>query len=219
MSDFPNNKNAAKAQGVRFYFTGIPCQRGHVAKRYLTSHCSACRSEEQDLVRSSDKNNFKKRQKLYKKTYEQKNKEKIKLRRKPEYAREAYKKWYAKNKEKAREKERKWRAGNQEAAKAISLNRVSRKRSAEGFFSKNDIKNILKRQNNKCSFCNIELLKYHVDHIIPLAKGGSNWPENLQIMCPSCNCSKGAKDFKIWKEEILANKPDWLSPDLQTNNA
>ena len=31
----------------------------------------------------------------------------------------------------------------------------------------------------------------HVDHIIPLNKGGKSIPENLQILCRSCNAKKG----------------------------
>jgi hypothetical protein len=32
-----------------------------------------------------------------------------------------------------------------------------------------------------------------VDHILPLALGGTNDLSNLQTMCRSCNCAKGAK--------------------------
>lgn len=32
----------------------------------------------------------------------------------------------------------------------------------------------------------------HVDHVVPLARGGSNGRENLQILCAACNLAKGA---------------------------
>jgi 5-methylcytosine-specific restriction endonuclease McrA len=31
-----------------------------------------------------------------------------------------------------------------------------------------------------------------LDHVKPLAKGGSNWPANIRPACGSCNSSKGA---------------------------
>jgi 5-methylcytosine-specific restriction endonuclease McrA len=36
-------------------------------------------------------------------------------------------------------------------------------------------------------------INYHVDHIIPLAKGGLHHPENLQILTATQNMRKGAK--------------------------
>ncbi len=36
--------------------------------------------------------------------------------------------------------------------------------------------------------------EYHVDHIVPLALGGDEWDlANLELSCPRCNLSKGAR--------------------------
>lgn len=42
-------------------------------------------------------------------------------------------------------------------------------------------------------------IKLTVDHIVPLSRGGTNFIENLQPLCKSCNSSKGCKtiDFKV----------------------
>jgi len=57
---------------------------------------------------------------------------------------------------------------------------------------------ILKRDNYKCQICGrtqADGVKLHVDHIIPIAKGGKTVPENLQTLCQDCNLGKGTKDF------------------------
>lgn len=105
-----------------------------------------------------------------------------------------------------------WRNRNPEKAndrcgarvRAYSQRRKSAKRLAEGEFTRQDINRLIAFQGNKCASCkeSLDNSGYHVDHIQPLAKGGTNWPENLQILCPSCNLSKGAKDPYEWANEL-----------------
>src|SRR5260221_10770205 len=71
--------------------------------------------------------------------------------------------------------------------------RRARERGAEGYWTPQDIQNILKGQRGKCAECKKKLEKYHIDHIVPLTRDGSNWPYNLQLLCPTCNLKKGNK--------------------------
>lgn len=91
--------------------------------------------------------------------------------------------------------QKKWRENNRDLVRLLNRNRKIRKRNAEGSHDVSDIKRILLLQRKTCASCYKKLVgkEYHVDHIYPLALGGSNWPSNLQILCPPCNMSKGAK--------------------------
>lgn len=53
-------------------------------------------------------------------------------------------------------------------------------------------KKVWKRDNGRCVECN-STNKLHFDHIVPVAKGGANTVENIQILCASCNLKKGDK--------------------------
>jgi 5-methylcytosine-specific restriction endonuclease McrA len=49
-------------------------------------------------------------------------------------------------------------------------------------------------------------LGYHKDHVVPLALGGEHAPNNIQLLCPACNLSKGARhpvDFMQSKGMLL----------------
>jgi 5-methylcytosine-specific restriction protein A len=54
---------------------------------------------------------------------------------------------------------------------------------------------VLARDGRVCRQCGAEgsTTKLHIDHIVPLAKGGSSDPSNLQVLCQRCNLEKGAR--------------------------
>ena len=56
---------------------------------------------------------------------------------------------------------------------------------------------ILKRDNFRCQICGATAAtgaKLHVDHIIPVSKGGRTLPDNLRVLCDRCNLGKSDKD-------------------------
>lgn len=67
---------------------------------------------------------------------------------------------------------------------------------------------IFNKASGACSYCNIELTTnephaethFHVDHVVPVATGGGNEPDNLVAACRRCNLAKGAKEDWIRRE-------------------
>jgi hypothetical protein len=55
---------------------------------------------------------------------------------------------------------------------------------------------VLARDGHRCRYCRHRAAQgkpLHVDHIWPVARGGTNRLANLQALCPPCNLRKGAK--------------------------
>lgn len=77
--------------------------------------------------------------------------------------------------------------------KAHAHKRRARKLEVGGRFDRHDIKRILEAQKHTCWWCSCRLSKYHMDHRIPIARGGPNTASNLVASCPSCNLKKSAK--------------------------
>lgn len=67
-------------------------------------------------------------------------------------------------------------------------------KSCDGRFGVSDVLRLLDEQRGACRFCAVPIREnYHVDHIVPLCKNGTNHASNIQLLCPSCNMRKGAK--------------------------
>jgi hypothetical protein len=145
--------------------------------------------------------------------YRQKNK--IKLRKqKREWSRRTYliqkdkikarnDKWTKKNPDKVRAKYKryynkvrndpiKWKKMKQKCREAKARRRT-RKLKNGGSFTHQDIENLYKKQCGKCFYCKSKLCEYHIEHKIPISRGGSSDPENIVLSCVKCNLYKNTK--------------------------
>jgi 5-methylcytosine-specific restriction endonuclease McrA len=146
----------------------------------------------------------------------------------PEKYRERAKKSLASNPERVREKRKlrnqKYRKAhpelqrkrNQEWMKAhpgkyteYSRNRRGLEANAEGKFTAAEWEALKKKYNYtclRCGKCEPEI-KLTPDHVLPLAKGGSNYIKNIQPLCLLCNCTKNAKhiDYREQKGGRIKN--------------
>lgn len=149
-------------------------QMNRYAKSGYQNYCRDC-------VREYD-NTHKERRAARRKEYESRNAEKLRLRR-------------AERAEELRERKREYSQTERGMAvnKARYATRRARELNAGGSFTAADIEAIRKAQGNRCYICGKKLKKYHIDHFIPLAKGGTNDPGNLRLACPACNLRKSAK--------------------------
>lgn len=112
--------------------------------------------------------------------------------RNPEKSAQATRNWQKNNPEKVNAHGRRWRKENHEKWSLINRRNQYRRKQAEGYFTNDDWQNILKIHNNSCVFCGTKD-NITIDHIIPLSRGGTNWPENLEPLCFTCNTRKHNK--------------------------
>lgn len=122
----------------------------------------------------------------------------------PDKVKEQWRRTYAKNRDKIAARRLEWTLRNPEARIAIRDRRRARQYGAEGTYSKDDVRRLLTQHGRVCFYCDAVLTKFHLDHFIPLARGGTNNPSNLRLSCPSCNFSKGARMPWEWMPKRFA---------------
>ena len=65
----------------------------------------------------------------------------------------------------------------------------------QGKIKAKEIRELKEKQKNRCYWCHTDISKeYHIDHYVPLSKGGEHLIENIVLACPFCNMSKHDKD-------------------------
>lgn len=141
---------------------------------------------------------------------------------------QSQKEWIARNHDKVLAKNKQWKAANPDRVKAhekksaliyhekhpeVRKAKKSRRRALEanapGTHTAADILAQVAAQTDKrsrlhCWWCGKVIQgSYHVDHRTALARGGTNWPDNLVISCPTCNLSKNDKSAQEWAGRLL----------------
>lgn len=221
----------AKRAGLKYYFTGKPCKYGHVALRYISSPCVECAFSEKSLAQRAEwkANNIENRRE-YNRAYHLKNKTKCNelskaryyknrervLQRCRKYNQEnkdkkriAHIAYRMKNKEAIAKRSSEWSKNNRDKKTAYKNTRRARVAMTGGMHTPQDIQSILESQKFKCASCGCCIREYYeVDHIMPLALGGSSWPSNLQCLCMRCNRAKADRHPDEW-ERIKAAYIRW----------
>lgn len=204
----PRTISEARMLGSTRYFTGIPCSNGHIAPRgtsYGCMECSRLRSEQQRQNPDYRENYNAGARRRYAEDPER-HRAKVKAIREGniERALENERACYIRTKPARDVRRREWRAKNPDKVVAQNNRRRAAKLKVGGSYDSEDISTILRRQKYKCAECGVSVKKRkdrHVDHIMPLSLGGKNEASNLQVLCVSCNCSKGAKHPIDWAKQ------------------
>lgn len=124
--------------------------------------------------------------------------------RKREYDRE----YRAKNADHLKKIKDRWRAENPALVTQIKKAYRHRRRAwAKGGDSTAEIHEWQERQEKSCHWCGCECADdFHLDHVMPLSRGGRHEVANLVISCPSCNSKKSAMLPDEWAHVMEASK-------------
>lgn len=115
--------------------------------------------------------------------------------------------WVRANRVRAREYKQRWVAANPDKSAELKARRRARERSAP-LVEKVDRKAVIARDDSTCYLCHVVCAprdpngpRLHLDHVVPLSRGGEHTAANLAVLCIACNSRKGTK---------LISELDWL---------
>ena len=93
-----------------------------------------------------------------------------------------------------KQKNAEYKRKNPERVKSWGAKRKATILGAKGRATPKQIAARVTFYGNRCAYCDGPY--EHLDHVIPLARGGSNWPANLRPACEHCNTSKRDKPLR-----------------------
>lgn len=177
--------------GLTRYFTGEPCKHGHVAERMVsTATCVVC---------------LKEKTKRWRKAHPEFDRKKAKARNQkdPAAGLARLKRWIVENPERAAVASQNWKERNPARAAAIRGLFYAERRCA-AFPEDKDRSTIIQETLPVYAEC-VRLTRetgkaHHVDHIVPISKGGEHTLSNLQVLSAYENQKKGAYRLEVEEE-------------------
>jgi 5-methylcytosine-specific restriction endonuclease McrA len=110
-------------------------------------------------------------------------------------AQRVYKKrWYEENKARLEAKARAY--AKSAAGKAARRRNEHKRRAVAGTYTEEQLQARIDFYGRRCYLCGCDWdalpsKQKHIEHVIPLSRGGTNWSANLRPACESCNLKKG----------------------------
>lgn len=217
MNDHTAPTKRCKKCGVEYPATAEYFYKCGTGNRYLRGECKKCRDA---YVQEWCDRNRPKRRKIVKR-YDDANRDKQRAWRlqNADYLKSYFRRYYAENRDRVQAKNRAWYEANRDRVRkykqmwqkvnrhkivASGNRRRALIRASKGNHTPEDIALIYTSQRGLCWWCGCNVGEtYHVDHRIPLSRGGSNAPDNLVISCPACNQSKYNKLPHEWNGRLL----------------
>ena len=111
--------------------------------------------------------------------------------------------WALANREKMNAYAKQCRERNLEQYRMRQRNREAIRRKTVGGrhgFARKDLEAMRDAQKNKCWYCSETLTNFHIEHRIPVSRGGPHELGNIVLSCAPCNLRKGTK--MPWEMEI-----------------
>lgn len=123
----------------------------------------------------------------------------------PESSRRKAARWKQANPHRAKANEARYRAAYREQLVVSGHNRRAYLKGIEGSFTTQEWQDLKARYGNRCLRCfrKEPQIALAVDHIVPLSKGGTNYIENVQPLCKSCNSHKARKHICYRPDKLL----------------
>lgn len=123
----------------------------------------------------------------------------------PDLRRLSSMRWARANAEYLKAKGERYRTVNPDVGKRSEAKRRALKRGRDAFsVTSRDIRRLEIRFEGRCAYCKSTLAPgYHLDHVVPLSRGGAHSIGNLVPACQPCNNRKAASTIVEWKRRQL----------------
>lgn len=119
----------------------------------------------------------------------------------PKAMRQRRDRYRAENRETILARKAAYREANRIALRLAERQRQYKRLASENPCAPEEIEQMYEDQGGLCAYCEAPLeMLFHMDHMLPLSRGGTHAWENIAITCPRCNLRKSAKTA----EEFMA---------------